>query len=365
MNRPRINKLTFIAIALFLNGIFSPPAIAQGLNKEKDLNMRNPFGVLEFLHWNHPWNKYKYPTDEELKKAIELMQEAGTGWVRMDFLWQDIEPQAGSFEFGKYDRIVDLLSKNNIGILGLLDYSSDWGSSCKKWNCPPFDNRLFVNYAAAVIGRYKEKVKYWEVWNEPDSSVYWAPQDGLKSYCALLKEVYTAAKKVNPDCKILNGGLANGLSSINRLYDNGAKEYFDILNIHFFETPLNPNAIKAVVAYPKLAYKVMSRNGDAQKKIWITEIGCPGVREGDKVGKWWMGKNPDESQQAAWVKSVFKELTQDKTVEKIFWAFFRDCNKHWDNGTDYFGLVRWDFSRKPSFFSYKECFNNWKKSKRR
>jgi len=220
-----------------------------------------------------------------------------------------------------------------------------------------------VNYAVSVIKRYKDKIKYWEVWNEPDSGTYWEPQDGLKSYCALLKEVYLAAKKTNPDCKILNGGLSHGLASVNKLYDNGARDYFDILNIHFFESPLHPNAIKAVAAYPRLAYKVMSRNGDAQKKIWITEIGCPGVKRGPAVKNWWMGRNPTERQQAEWAEKVFRELLKNKAVEKVFWAFFRDCKKHWENGVDYFGLVRWDFSKKPSFKAYRECFNTWKKSK--
>lgn len=319
-------------------------------------NESNPFGVLEFLHWNHAWNSYKYPSEKDLVKVISLMKNAGVGIVRMDFLWEDIEPREAEFNFTKYDKIVDLLCQKNITILAILNYNVSWVSPGAKWNTAPKDNKLFVNYATKLIERYKGKIKYWEIWNEPDSGTYWEPQDGLKSYCRLLKEVYIAAKKVNPECKILNGGLANGLGSINRLYDNGAGGYFDILNIHFFETPLTANAIKAVTAYPKLAYKIMSRNGDADKLIWITEIGCPGVKNTVKTKNWWMGKNPDELQQAQWVTKVYSELLKNDKVEKIFWAFFRDCNKHWGTGVDYFGLVRWDLSKKPSFGAYKKCF---------
>lgn len=272
----------------------------------------------------------------------------------MDFLWQDIEPAAGKFDFEKYDYIAGLLYKNNINLLGLFNYGADWASSCGKWNCPPKDFSLFINYVNKVITRYKDKVKYWELWNEPDSHIYWEPQDGLKSYCALLKEVYIAAKKEDPDCKILNGGFANGISSVNNLYDNGAKDYFDILNIHIFESPLDPEGIKRVSAYPESAYEVMARNGDGNKKIWVTEIGCPGVKRGLSVKNWWMGENPDEKQQASWVGKVYGELNKSACVEKIFWAFFRDTNKHWDDGTDYLGLVRWDFSRKPAFDEYKK-----------
>lgn len=324
--------------------------------------MDNPFGVLEFLHWNHSWNSYKYAKAEDLEKTVSLMKEAGVGWVRMDFLWQDIEPEEGEFKFDKYDRIVDLLNKNGIHMLGILNYSASWAVSCKEWNCPPENNATFVKYAVKVIARYKNKIKHWEVWNEPDSAVYWSKQDGLKSYCALLKDVYIAAKKIDPDCKILNGGLANGLSRVNSLYDNGAKDYFDILNLHLFVNPFHEAAIKRVTAYPKLAYKVMVRNGDGNKKIWITEIGCPGVKRGIVTGDWWLGKNPTEKQQSIWLRQVYTELLKDKHVEKVFWAFFRDCADHWGTGVDRFGLVRWGYTKKPAFQAYKECFEKWKSS---
>ena len=323
--------------------------------------MNNPFGVLEFLQWNHPWNNYKYPGPEELEKVIRLMQEAGVGWVRMDFLWEDIEPEKGNFKFEKYDRIVNLLIQNDLQVLGILDYGVDWAVASKGWNCPPRENAVFVEYAVKVIGRYKDRIKYWEVWNEPDSEVYWPAQDGLKSYCRLLKAVYPAAKKTDPDCKILNGGLAKGLASINDLYNNGAKDYFDILNLHFFESPLHEGGIKAVIAYPQAARKIMAANKDADKKIWITETGCPGVKPRVKTGNWWIGDNPGEREQALWLKKVYDGLLEDKNVEKVFWAFFRDCSGHWKNGVDYFGLVRWDYSRKSAFEAYKEYSGKWKK----
>ena len=338
-------------------------AFAQGEEQQRCANMDNPFGVLEFLHWNHDWNSYKYSTPEDLDRALNLMKEAGIGWVRMDFLWDEIEPEQGRFNFAKYDAIVNAVAKHNLSILGLFDYSAPWAAACGSWNCPPKDNALFVNYAAKVIERYKNTIKYWEVWNEPDSPTYWASQDGLRGYCALLKEVYVAAKKVDPGCTILNGGLANGLASVNKLYDNGARGYFDILNIHIFEAPSREGAIKSVATYPQLVHKVMSRNGDGDKKIWVTEIGCPGVQEGLRVNNWWLGENPDEQKQALWVKDVYSELLKDKNIERVFWAFFRDCKGHWGNGIDYFGLVRWDYSRKSSFKAYQECFNSWKKAK--
>jgi hypothetical protein len=137
-----VGKLTFIAVALSIIIIFYFFATAKYLIREKNLNMRSPFGVLEFLHWDHPWNNHRYASKKDLIKAIELMKEAGVGWVRIDFLWDDIESRPQEFNFTKYDYIVDLCNKNNLNILAILDYSATWATAKGIWNYPPQDNKL-------------------------------------------------------------------------------------------------------------------------------------------------------------------------------------------------------------------------------
>lgn len=321
----------------------------------------NPFGVLDFLHWNHSWNSNHYPDEASVRKTARLLAGAGIGTVRFDFLWQDIEPSPGEFDFSKYDMIVKVLRENGIAVLGILDYSADWASPQRTWNVPGDDFAPFVNYCRQVVSRYKGSVRYWELWNEPDSHTYWEPQDGMVSYVRLLKEVYAAVKKIDPQCILLNGGLAGGLCNVNRLYDNGAQGYFDALNIHIFETPLDPAAGKRVLAYIRSAAKIMARNGDGEKKIWITEIGAPGVGQGLSVGNWWMGENPGEKQQAEFLSRVFPAVAGEPAVAKVFWAFFRDTNGHWGNAVDYFGLLRNNHSPKPAYRAYKKVISDWNK----
>jgi hypothetical protein len=320
---------------------------------------KNPFGVLEFFHWNHAWNKYKYNNTDTIKKSVALLKEAGIGIVRLDFLWSDIEPFQGKLNFSKYDDIVTILTDNGVEILGILNYSTDWASPDKKWNSPSTDNGMFINYVTEVVKRYKDKVSYWEIWNEPDSHIYWSPQDGLKQYCSLLKDSYKKIKEIAPQSIVLNGGLANGPASVNRLYDNGAKDYFDVMNIHIFDSPLIEGSSVRVLSQIRLTEKIMRRNNDSDKPIWITELGCPGVAPGIKTKDWWMGKNPSEEEQAAWLKEVYAKILKETQVERIFWAFFRDCKDHWKDGVDYLGLIRWDFSAKPAFAEYKKIISSW------
>lgn len=347
-------------LRLFLFCLAAVACAADGAGAEVNSVKNNPFGVLEFLQWDHDWNSHQYASEEQLLKAVRMMKNAGVGMVRMDFLWQDIEPERGCFDFAKYDRIVDILNANGIGILGILDYAADWASPEKAWNVPPADNSAFIAFARATAGRYKGRVRYWEVWNEPDSPVYWKAQDGLVAYSGLLKDTYRALKEIDPGCRVINGGLTNELCNVNRLYDNGCREYFDALNIHIFENPVSAGADKRLAAYVKACAKVMKRNGDGGKKIWVTEIGCPGVLPGNKSKQWWLGANPGEKEQAAWVAQALGILLAHPQVEKVFWAFFRDTNSHWKDGTDYLGLVRNDFSRKPALGSYERAYQAWR-----
>ena len=311
----------------------------------------SPFGVLDFVAWDHDWNKYHYAGDK-VERVAELMKEAGVGFLRMDFLWLDIEPEKGRFDFLKYDHIVDIFAKNDIKILGLLEYNPSWRQGA--WNAAP-DHADYVNYAKQVVGHFKDRVKYWEIWNEPDTKTYWTPQDGMKSYASLLKEVYPVLKEADPTCSVVLGGLAQSHSiQLKHIYKNGGGRAFDVVNIHPFVDPLASDAMQVLKGYYRSVYKEMQANGDAAKPIWFTELGCPGTDNPAAKG-WWNGKSPTEAEQAEWVRKIYSDPLKWPGVKKVYWAFFRDTPDHFKSGVDRFGLVREDFSKKPAFESYKKA----------
>lgn len=314
-----------------------------------DLDPRDsasPYGVLSFLAWDHDWNNHQY-SPERLETAVKILKESGVGMVRMDFLWDDIEVAPDRFEFEKYDRIVNLLAQNNIKILGLLSYNACWAA--EYWNSAP-NPALFAKYARAVAARYKSQIKYWEIWNEPDDPQYWREQDGMKSYVDLLKAVYPEMKKEDPTCQVLMGGVSKTITaSLKNIYRHGGKPYFDIVNMHPFVDPIQPDAMVMLHGIYKGVRKTMALQDD-YKEIWITEIGCPGT-SATGIG-WWLGSTPTEDQQAAWVKKAFSEIRSMPGVKKIFWAFFQDTTGYFKNAVDYFGLIRSDFSKKPSFDAF-------------
>lgn len=338
-----------ICIILFLSLSLSSSCSVADRVDPRDSD--SPFGILEFLHWNHEWNKFHYPDDESVERAAQMMKEAGVAFVRMDFLWDDVEPQQGKFEFEKYDRIVDILWKHDLKILGLLNYNTPW--SAEAWNSAP-NRDLFVKYAEAVVKRYKKRVKYWEIWNEPDDKLYWQPQDYMKSYTLLLKDVYPALKKADPTCVIVMGGIAKLIpQSLKHIYANGGKDYFDIANCHPFHDPRLPTAKDQLHGTYLSMREVMEQYGDGDKDLWFTEMGCPGIDKKYKTYGWWLGPSPSEELQARWLKKAYENALKWKGLKKVFWAFFRDLGDFFDSSVNDFGMVRYDFSKKPAYEAYK------------
>lgn len=311
---------------------------------------KSPYGVLAFLDFNHEWNNYHYDTPEKIEKALTMMEQAGVGFVRMTFEWNDIEPEPGKFEFEKYDHLVEALARHRLRVLGILAFNAPWAES---WNAAP-DPKQFAAYAANVVGRYKSRIKYWEIWNEPDLAQYWVPQDNMVAYAQLLKTVYPVLKKEDPTCLVVAGGFAKIPFSLKRVYRNGAGDSFDIVSIHPFVNPELPNAMKILKGMHDATLRVMQANGDGKKKIWFTELGCPGITAANKGKGWFLGKSPSPAKQAAWVKDVYSAPLTWPGLEKIFWAFFRDTDDHFKDDTDQFGLVENDFSPKPAYNAYKD-----------
>ena len=309
------------------------------------------YGVLDFFAWNHEWNHYHYPLSH-IRQSLALMREAGAAWVRMDFLWSDIQPTPDRWEFEKYDALVDTILDSGLKILGLLLYSPSWQGEL--WNTAPHPE-FYTDFAQKVVRRYKDRVRHWEIWNEPDHPHFWQPQDGLHAYIDLLKRVYPRLKNEDDTCLVHLAGMSKGLpDSLRQVYEHGAREAFDIAHVHPFSDPLHPESMAGMRRLYDQVHHAMREAGDGEKPIWFTEIGCPGMKDPGTTTPWWFGKNSNEEEQAEWVSTVYANALQWPGVDKVFWAFFRDTPDHFKTGEDHLGLIRRDFSRKPAFHAYQK-----------
>ena len=80
---------------------------------------------------------------------------------------------------------------------------------------------------------------------------------------------------------------------------------------------------------------------------------------------WFAGKGGDENIQADWLETQYTMIKEFPSIEKLFWAFYRDTADEFHDATDYLGLVRHDFSPKPAFKRLQKLIEEFEKRKKK
>ena len=271
------------------------------------------------------------------------INEAGIKWVRCGagctaLDWGAIEKERGVFDWSNADKEVRETIKNEgVDLLPILGYTPKWASSGPNGenSFPPKDLRDWSDFVYKIVSRYKDKIGYWEVWNEPDIG-FW--RGSIEDYAALLKSAYVAAKKADPSCKIVFGGTAGvNLQFIERVYENGGGRYFDVMAVHPYQWGDTFDDEAFTVQLMDL-HNLMKKHGDAGKEIWLTEFGWS---TGDKG-------ITEEIQARLLAQAYIASFTlRESRVTKAFWFSVKD----W--GGPGYGLFAADGSRKRAFEAYR------------
>src|SRR5262249_41144073 len=158
-------------------------------------------------------------------------------------IWNDVEqPQKrmyrdrtipGKSSWETYDRIVNLAQSRGIGVIFRIDTSPQWARTwTAKIETPPQNVGDYADFVATVVQRYQGRVRYYQIWNEPNWAFEWGdsvadPYD----YVALLKAAYLRAKAIDPSVVIISASLAptiensdratTDVSFLQRMYDAG------------------------------------------------------------------------------------------------------------------------------------------------
>jgi len=225
--------------------------------------------------------------------------QVGCRWVRstrpmqMDCLLTDTP---GKYDFGRYERSVDLAVEQGMSVLGILD--ARWGNEtglnvlgC----CSPVWEHLDVwkDFTRQVVGHFKDRVNYWEVINEPP--FFWwyptppgvrMPSDNpdlrrapIRHYATLLKASAEAIREADPQAKIVAGaGFADG-AFLRRLYEYGCKDAFDIASVHYVPCRHPEDFARQM----RILRTIMAECGDVAKPLWDTESGSGGAVIGHAV----------------------------------------------------------------------------------
>lgn len=100
---------------------------------------------------------------------LDRLDGLGVHLVRRDFLWAELEPSDGVFDFAAEDAAVDDARARGLTTIGLLAYDAPWAAADGDIATPP-DPQKFAAFVAATVTHFAGRVDLWELWNEPNVS---------------------------------------------------------------------------------------------------------------------------------------------------------------------------------------------------
>lgn len=292
------------------------------------------------------------------------VRNAGSQWVRLDIEWASVQ-WAGptTYNWTPYDNAVNAAVANNMKVLGVLDYTPAWARSAGTTKMyPPTNVSDYVNFVRQAVRRYmKVGVHHWEIWNEPNSQTFWKPKPDATAYANLLKAAYQAIKEEDPTATVISAGLSPAaddgtniapVTFLDSVYKAGARTAMDAVGFHPYSFPAMPsdaykwNAWQQMENTSPSLRSVMSQNGDADKKIWITEYGAPtnGPQGSTAVS---------EQQQADMLNEAYRLAMTFDWAGPMMWYSFKDKGTSTSTMENFFGLLRADNSQKPAYSVYR------------
>jgi polysaccharide biosynthesis protein PslG len=343
----------------------------------------NPFGINTFLqHEVEPAKR---------ERQVQLIAEAGFHWLRQEFPWADIEISAkGNYDdcrngpcvsaWDKYDQIVGLAEDHGLELLVRLSSPPDWSradGAARGAFAPPDDFTDFADYAATVAERYRGRLRYYQVWNEPNGNDEWGYQPvDPEGYTALLCETYAHLKAVDPDIVVVAAALtpvndldvynANGLGGTNlndfvylqRMYNAGAGACFDVMSVQgygLWSGPTDHRRRPIIVNYGRNQFirDLMVKNGDAGKAIWIAEMNWNAVPPESGIAPDFGRVTPEQQARYAPLAYARAQAEWPWVGVNAFWFFKRASDAERNQAWYYFRMAEPDFTLLPVYDTLK------------
>lgn len=209
--------------------------------------------------------------------------------------------------YAAYDRVVANLAAEHVAVLGLLDYTTVGGGQ-SLWCANNAEHGLgdgsnpytaeFASTAEQVMAHYRGRIRYWEIWNEPNA---WTHSSGdaysggsflyPSNYAALLEATYRAAvTEHHLPVTIISGGLFGhsignvyspqnaGASYLEQVFARwraqGLKTYpLDAVGQHLYITQGGAVTAQQVQEYLGWVHQVAVSFGAGSLPTFVTEMG--------------------------------------------------------------------------------------------
>ncbi|HOV14600.1 MAG TPA: hypothetical protein PK771_09975 [Spirochaetota bacterium] len=266
-----------------------------------------------------------------------------------DVRWNQIEPVKGIYIFDRLDDYVSKANSKNIDIIMTLGMSTDW-SAKRKWEKSLYGKEVkpsepeniddWRNYVKTLGTRYKGKIKYWEIWNEPDFPFFYS--GSIPMMVKLTKEANEILKSIDPENKIISPSVSGwkgwfgGLIWLDLFLKFGGKKYIDIIGFHLYTGKIYKP--ENMVSYINLVKQIRDNNCLSHLPIWNTETN-------------YHYKNISKKEAISHIAKIYL-INLYCGIERVFWyswgfgndlggMVYKDTKELTYEGEAYYNLSKW------------------------
>lgn len=208
--------------------------------------------------------------------------------------WERLEPAQDAWDFRRLDTLVNLAEQHGVEPMLTLGITPRWAASRpdEKFvygyggNSPPRDMRDWEDYVRTVATRYKGRIRYFELWNEPTFDEIDKGRGFYAGSASTMVELgriaHRVIKDVDPENKLLSPGFTDEGNRLDLYLSLGGKDITDVVAHHFY--PEKPELITSKVGHIR---RVMDKHGLAHLPLWNTETGYWLEAPGEKNSPNW------------------------------------------------------------------------------
>jgi hypothetical protein len=307
---------------------------------------------------------------------LEQMAAGGVGALRVMVHRGVVEPLPGAYDWRTIDDVVRRATAHGITPFLFLYGSPAWsaqadGFACTvggRRDCSVFAPRsdatraAFAAFARAAVRRYgpggefwqkqvtcalpifcqpgeapcacdePDPIRVWQIWNEQNSSKYFAPRTSPRAYAELLAATSEAIRAEDPGAEVVLGGMWGPRTVtrkgderpvmavtryLERLYRvEDVASTFDSIALHPYSATL-----RGVRMQMAAARRVVRRAGDGSAGTWVTELGWASA--GPAGNPYVVGRGG----QARMLARSFRLLERNRRAFRlrgVFWYTWRD-----------------------------------------
>jgi hypothetical protein len=179
---------------------------------------------------------------ESVPFPTDLAFGAIRSWDATNVSWDNINTASGVYDWSGFDAWMTYVSSHGLDVIYTFGRTPLWASSIPTARtgygpgqcAPPANIADWDDFVTAVVNRAAGRIKYWELWNEPQDRTQYC--GSIAQMVTMAQHAYKIIKAANPSFKVLTPAT---------LYDNGAGpkwldvyfadggvDYTDIVSFH-------------------------------------------------------------------------------------------------------------------------------------